>query len=75
MILEKSGEQKIPRQFFTPALVQTVQLVPPSMEKYKLPLRTAAASLAKSGVEVIPTQLLMPAPDMAVHVTPLSLDM
>jgi hypothetical protein len=75
MIMEKSGEHAIPLQFFTPALVQADQLVPPSREKYKLPLLTVAASLVKSGVEVTAHQLLLPAPVMADHVTPPSLDL
>ena len=73
--MEKSGEQAIPHQFLTPALVQADQLVPPFTEKYMLLPHTVAASLAKSGVEVIETQFLLPALVLAVHVTPLSVDM
>jgi hypothetical protein len=73
--MEKSDEHAMPLQFFTPAVVQVDQVVPPLREKYILPLMTAAASLVKSGLEVIPNQFLLLAPVMAVHVTPLSLDM
>jgi hypothetical protein len=34
-MMEKSGEHAIPFQYFTPALVQADQLVPPSTEKYR----------------------------------------
>jgi hypothetical protein len=74
-IREKSGEHAIPVHCFTPALVQAVQLAPPSTEKYKLSPTDAAASLVKSGVEVILAQSLLPALVIAVHVAPLSLDM
>jgi hypothetical protein len=73
--MEKSGEHAIPNQYFTPALVQADQLVPPSKEKYMLPSKTVAASLLKLGVDAIPCQLLLPAATLAAHVTPLSLDL
>ncbi len=74
-MMEKSGEHAIPAHPFCPALVQADQLTPPFTEKYMLPYKTVAASLAKSGVEVIPRQLQIPAPVIAVQVTPLSLDL
>jgi hypothetical protein len=71
---EKSGEEVMPHQFWTPAVVDEDQLSPPSMEKYKLPPGTEETSFFKSGVPLIPLHTLLPALVLAVHVTPLSLD-
>ncbi len=71
---EKSGEQAIPLQVFTPAVVQEDQLTPPSTVKRMLVPMAVAANLVKSGVEAIPYHCSFPAPVMAVQTAPPLLD-